>query len=151
VAPALGDSGGSIERAAVECIIGSHGTSDYTDPDPGTGSARRSSSKAASFTRRGTAVGASIARIAARCGADVGAEVRKLGGRAAADARLKRLAPGSAALAECDLLRSHSCGVVAATGVLGAGYLVKQTPRTFYPTPMGDIGGVDADESWAPI
>src|ERR1700724_4697858 len=58
---------------------------------------------------------------------------------------LNDLPPGSAALAECDLLQLAQLPalVAAATDAYGGLDILVNNASTFYPTPMGDITEMD--------
>src|SRR6202140_4888108 len=127
-----GDSGGRIERAANGVIIGSHGAR-YTRPGlRGTGSARRAHRQGGAHYRRGAARG----------------RQHRADDAAALMSELNDSRPGSAALAECDLLEVAQLPalVAAATGAFGGLDILVNNASTFYPTPLGDIGEIDWDD-----
>src|ERR1700731_5145482 len=106
--------------------------------------------KAALITGAARRVGASIARMLHAAGADVVLHYRSSADDAAAlMSELNDLRPGSAALAECDLLEVAQLPalVAAATGAFGGLDILVNNASTFYPTPLGDIGGND----WAAL
>src|ERR1700737_2829526 len=105
--------------------------------------------KAALVTGAARRVGASIARTLHAAGADVMLHYRSSADDAAALMReLNASRPGSAALAECDLLQVAQLPalVAAATGAFGGLDILVNNAATFYPTPRGDIGDVDWDD-----
>ena len=105
--------------------------------------------KAALITGAARRVGASIARTLHAAGADVVLHYRSSADDAAALMReLNDSRPGSAALAECDLLEVAQLPalVAAATGAFGGLDILVNNASTFYPTPLGDIGEIDWDD-----
>lgn len=105
--------------------------------------------KAALITGAARRVGASIARMLHAAGADVVLHYRSSADDAAALMReLNASRPGSAALAECDLLQVAQLPalVAAATGAFGGLDILVNNASTFYPTPLGDIGEIDWDD-----
>src|SRR2546430_14791581 len=107
------------------------------------------SGKAALITGAARRVGASIARMLHAAGADVVLHYRSSADDAAALMReLNDSRPGSAALAECDLLQVELLPalVAAATGAFGGLDILVNNASTFYPTPLGDIGEIDWDD-----
>src|SRR5207248_6516002 len=105
--------------------------------------------QAALITGAARRVGASIARMLHTAGADVVLHYRSSADDAAALAReLNDSRPGSAALAECDLLQLAQLPglVAAATAAFGGLDILVNNASTFYPTPLGDIGEIDWDD-----
>src|SRR5436190_1990764 len=105
--------------------------------------------QAALITGAARRVGASIARMLHAAGADVVLHYRSSADDAAALAReLNDSRPGSAALAECDLLQlAQLPGLVAgAISAFGGLDILVNNASTFYPTPLGDIGEIDWDD-----
>src|SRR5947207_5217232 len=105
--------------------------------------------KAALITGAARRVGASIARMLHAAGADVVLHYRSSADDAAAlMGELNAARPGSAALAECDLLQVELLPalVAAATGAFGGLDILVNNASTFYPTPLGDIGEIDWDD-----
>ncbi len=105
--------------------------------------------KAALITGAARRVGASIARTLHAAGADVVLHYRSSADDAAAlMLELNDSRPGSAALAECDLLEVAQLPalVAAATGAFGGLDILVNNASTFYPTPLGDIGEIDWDD-----
>src|SRR5580700_3566095 len=105
--------------------------------------------KAALITGAARRVGASIARMLHAAGADVVLHYRSSADDAAALMReLNASRPGSAALAECDLLQIAQLPalVAAATGAFGGLDILVNNASTFYPTPLGDITEIDWDD-----
>src|SRR6267378_1750716 len=123
---------------------------DTPDPAPEALAARGAlTGKAALITGAARRVGASIARTLHAAGADVVLHYRSSADDA--DALMHELndsRPGSAALAECDLLEVAQLPalVAAATGVFGGLDILVNNASTFYPTPLGDIGEIDWDD-----
>ena|SRR5438270_10714889 len=105
--------------------------------------------QAALITGAARRVGASIARMLHAAGADVVLHYRSSADDAAAlMGELNAARPGSAALAECDLLQVELLPalVAAATGAFGGLDILVNNASTFYPTPLGDIGEIDWDD-----
>src|SRR4030088_3160832 len=105
--------------------------------------------KAALITGAARRVGASIARMLHAAGADVVLHYRSSADDAAAlMGELNAARPGSAALAECDLLQVELLPalVAAATDAFGGLDILVNNASTFYPTPLGDIGEIDWDD-----
>src|ERR1700731_2304488 len=105
--------------------------------------------KAALITGAARRVGASIARTLHAAGADVVLHYRSSADDAAAlMSELNDSRPGSATLAECDLLEIEQLPalVAAATGAFGGLDILVNNASTFYPTPLGDIGEIDWDD-----
>ena len=98
--------------------------------------------KAALITGGARRVGAAIARSLHAAGASVVLHYRSSAEEATAVAgELNKLRPGSATLAQCDLLDSAAVaelGRSAATAFGGLDILVNNA-SSFYPTPLGDI------------
>jgi len=94
-------------------------------------------------------VGAEIARVLHAAGANLLLHYRSSAEDAAAlAAQLNAARPGSAALAECDLLDlTQLPGLVAqATRTFGGLDVLINNASTFYPTPVGDITVMDWDD-----
>src|SRR5260370_40906609 len=94
--------------------------------------------KAALITGAARRVGASIARMLHAAGADVVLHYRSSADDAAAlMGELNAARPGSAALAECDLLQVELLPalVAAATGAFGGRDMPVNNPSTCCPTP----------------
>src|SRR5260370_21950703 len=123
---------------------------DTADPAPEALAARGAlTGKAALITGAARRVGASIARTLHAAGADVVLHYRSSADDAdALMHELNDLRPGSAALAECDLLEVAQLPalVAAATGAFGGLDILVNNASTFYPTPLGDIGEIDWDD-----
>ena len=105
--------------------------------------------KTALVTGAARRVGATIARVLHGAGANVVLHYRSSVEDAAQLAReLNEARPGSAQVAECDLLR----GVAARRtrrprrGGLGGLDILVNNASTFYPTPLGDITEIDWDD-----
>jgi pteridine reductase len=98
--------------------------------------------KAALVTGAARRVGAAIARALHAAGASLVLHYRSSGEEAAAlERELNGLRPGSATLAQCDLLDSGAVkdlARIAATAFAGLDILVNNA-SSFYPTPLGDI------------
>src|ERR1700730_4237838 len=123
---------------------------DTPDPAPETLAACGAlTGKAALITGAARRVGASIARMLHAAGADVLLHYRSSADDAAAlMLELNDLRPGSAALAECDLLEvaQFPALVARANGGFGGLDILVNNASTFYPTPLGDIGEIDWDD-----
>src|SRR5882757_1818399 len=107
------------------------------------------SGKAAHITGAARRAGASIAQMLHAAGADVVLHHRSPADDAAAlMGELNAARPGSAALAECDLLQVELLPalVAAATDAFGGLDILVNNASTFYPTPLGDIGEIDWDD-----
>ncbi|TLY71649.1 MAG: pteridine reductase [Gammaproteobacteria bacterium] len=124
-------------------------TQEISDPVPVPPAGSPLSGKAALITGAARRVGASIARMLHAAGADVVLHYRSSADDAAALMReLNDSRPGSAALAECDLLQVAQLPglVAAATAAFGGLDILVNNASTFYPTPLGDIGEIDWDD-----
>jgi pteridine reductase len=94
-------------------------------------------------------VGAEIARVLHAAGANVLLHYRSSAEDAnALAARLNELRPGSARVAECDLLDVAQLPGLVATALEAFGGLdvLINNASTFYPTPVGDITEIDWDD-----
>ncbi|HEY0768021.1 MAG TPA: pteridine reductase [Steroidobacteraceae bacterium] len=120
------------------------------ETDPGVVSAGSAlTGKTVLVTGAARRVGASIARALHAAGADVVLHYRSSADDATALAgELNDSRPGSAALAECDLLQVAQLPalVAAATGAFGGLDILVNNASTFYPTPVGDITEMDWDD-----
>ena len=107
------------------------------------------SGKAALITGAARRVGAAIARALHEAGADVLVHFRSSADDAAAlAAELNAVRPGSAAIAEGDLLQTGQLPalVAAARSAFGGLDILVNNASTFYPTPMGDIAEIDWED-----
>jgi pteridine reductase len=98
--------------------------------------------KSALVTGAARRVGAAIVRALHAAGASVVLHYRSSSEEAAAVAQeLNRLRPGSAALAQCNLLDSAALAQLAdvATTAFGGLDILVNNASSFYPTPVGDI------------
>jgi pteridine reductase len=98
--------------------------------------------KAALVTGAARRVGAAIAQALHAAGASVVLHYRSSAEEAAALAQqLNDLRPGSAALAQCDLLDAGALAAMAHTAATAFGGLdiLVNNASSFYPTPLGDI------------
>ena len=100
--------------------------------------------KAALITGSARRLGAVIARALHEAGASIVLHFRSSAEAAASLAgELNQVRPGSAALAQCDLLDTASLTDLAktATGAFGRLDILVNNASTFYQTPMGEIDG----------
>ena len=105
--------------------------------------------KTALVTGAARRVGAAIARGLHGAGASVLLHYRSSGDDAARlAAELNQTRPGSAATAECDLLRVAELPALVAEAARAFGGLdiLVNNASTFYPTPVGDIGEIDWED-----
>ena len=105
--------------------------------------------KAALITGAARRVGAATAQTLHAAGANVVLHYRSSAEEAAALARqLNDSRPGSAALAQCDLLDGNAVAELARTAVTAFGGLdiLVNNASSFYPTPLGDIDEDDWDD-----
>ena len=105
--------------------------------------------KAALITGAARRVGAAIACALHRAGANVVLHYRSSSESAAALAReLNGVRPGSAVLAECDLLQMSQLHTLAETSVRAFGGLdiLVNNASTFYPTSVGNITAASWDD-----
>ncbi len=112
------------------------------DPAADTDRAAPLAGKAALITGAARRVGAAIARALHAAGAAVVLHYRSSAEEAAALARdLSEARPGSAVLAQCDLLDAAAVKALAdtATAAFGGLDILVNNASSFYPTPLGDI------------
>jgi len=105
--------------------------------------------KAVLITGAARRVGATIARTLHAAGANVVLHFRSSGEDAASLAQeLNAARPGSAVLAECDLLEVAKLPALAeaAAQAFGGLDILVNNASTFYPTPVGDITESDWDD-----
>ncbi|MGB6602817.1 MAG: pteridine reductase [Steroidobacteraceae bacterium] len=121
-------------------------------PDPGCNSLPQASilqGKTALVTGAARRVGATIARVLHEAGANLVLHYRSSAEDAAQLAgELNAARPGTAKVAECDLLQVSQLGALidrAAQAWGGLDILVNNA-STFYPTPLGDITEMDWDD-----
>jgi pteridine reductase len=111
-------------------------------PEPAPNQTAALAGKTALITGAARRVGASIARALHAAGANVVLHYRSSAEEAAALARdMNRLRPGSAALAQGDLLDGAAVKELArtATAAFGGLDILVNNASSFYPTPLGDI------------
>jgi pteridine reductase len=121
-------------------------------PDPAanaTAPAAPLAGQAALITGAARRVGAAITRALHAAGANVVLHYRSSTEEAAALAReLDAIRPGSAALAQCDLLDGAALAQLAHTAATAFGGLdiLVNNASSFYPTPLGQIGEPQWDD-----